>query len=60
MGKRKPGRPPKYDFRLKRGESADFPYSESLRICALQWGNRNNVVFSTTKNGETLTIKRTA
>lgn len=59
MKERKPGRPPKYDFRLKKGESRDYPFSDSLRVSALRWGRTNNFEFKTTKKGSILTVKRT-
>jgi hypothetical protein len=57
--KRKPGRPRKFDFKLKKGESVEYPYSASLRVNALNWARLNNVEFTTVKTGEILTIKRT-
>jgi len=56
--KRKPGRPKKHNFILKIGQKRRFPYSDNIRISALQWGRRNGVQFKTTKVGELLIIER--
>lgn len=56
--KRKTGRPRVYDYNLKKGQFVSVDYSPSARASYLSWGLRNNVLFTTKKEGDKLVIKR--